>query len=61
MRKLRLQHGRPDAAKMVVLVTDGQSDDTIATLHEADLLKNSSTVTLSAVGVGQFLDKVCSA
>ncbi|XP_052788594.1 uncharacterized protein LOC128223355 [Mya arenaria] len=47
---------RPNSAKIVVLVTDGRSDDSPATVEAAGRLRYSGA-TITAVGVGEFLDK----
>ncbi|VDH90541.1 Hypothetical predicted protein [Mytilus galloprovincialis] len=49
-----LQNGsRSNAEKVVVTLTDGDSDDRISTKHAAELLRNNN-VTVYGVGVGDF-------
>ncbi|XP_060597324.1 uncharacterized protein LOC132751201 isoform X2 [Ruditapes philippinarum] len=47
---------RPNAAKVVVLVTDGRSADNVATISNAKNLR-ADGVTVFAVGVGGLIDK----
>ncbi|XP_053406766.1 uncharacterized protein LOC123547722 [Mercenaria mercenaria] len=47
---------RSNAAKVVVLVTDGKSADNVATIKDAQSLRGSG-VTIFAVGVGALIDK----
>jgi uncharacterized protein YegL len=48
---------RPNAAKVVVLVTDGTPDDNVATIIAARTLR-ASGVTIFAVGVGALINQV---
>lgn len=46
---------RPGAAKVVITITDGQSNDVISTQHAADNAKNNGIIMFS-VGVGSRID-----
>lgn len=48
-------YSRPNAAKVVIVITDGQSDDVINTQHAADNSKSGGVIMFS-VGVGSRID-----
>ncbi|KAJ8308221.1 hypothetical protein KUTeg_013095, partial [Tegillarca granosa] len=48
--------GRPNAIKVVVVMTDGQSYSRGNTLHEAQLLKNIPGVKVISIGIGSRVD-----
>ena len=48
---------RDNSVKIVILVTDGRSDDRVATVEVADKLK-AAGVNIFTVGVGDSVDKV---
>lgn len=48
-------YSRSNAAKVVIVITDGQSDDVINTQHAADNAKNDGVIMFS-VGVGSSID-----
>lgn len=48
-------YSRPNAAKVVIVITDGQSDDVINTQHAADNAKSGGVIMFS-VGVGSRID-----
>lgn len=55
---LQVDHGaRHGAAKLVVLITDGASDNSALTVKTAFDLKTSG-VSVAAVAIGQNLDQV---
>ena len=47
--------GRPHAAKVMIVITDGESDDRINTVHASDLAK-SQGIVLFSIGVGSFVN-----
>nr|XP_022312052.1 collagen alpha-6(VI) chain-like isoform X1 [Crassostrea virginica] len=50
------QHGaRTNASKILIVITDGQSADSVSTKHEAQLLHNQG-IKVYAVGVGSDVD-----
>lgn len=49
--------GRPHVDKLVVLLTDGPSDNQQETVKEAKLLRQNGSVKIYAVGIGQDIDK----
>ncbi|GFO49026.1 collagen alpha-1(xiv) chain [Plakobranchus ocellatus] len=51
-----LPDARPDADRVIILITDGAADDRLAALTEAVLLKNLG-VSIHAIGVGPTITK----
>ena len=52
------QHGaRTNASKILIVITDGQSADSVSTKHEAQLLHNQG-IKVYAVGVGSDVSQI---
>ena len=51
IRKKAFPHGKSDRPKIVILLTDGQSNDVVSTMSEASKAKQEG-ITLFAIGIG---------